>query len=360
MVQKWRVPNGPVTHCLMDGGSLNVPPGESDEFFREYVRSIQAGSKLYVVEQKTNRFRFFIDFDYKDPEKLSDEDIIRFCSIIHDATESLSRCLIARTKPRPVKEGIKTGVHIHWPDLVVDRTQALNLRTKILLALGEGPWASIIDPAVYGGSGLRMLWSHKKPSGDPYIPWKSLDGLEFSKEPNENVLRLFSVRVEGGDSEKFARNEPVDIEGLQDFVQRYMTGQRRARIKRIQRHDHDGWYVQTDSTFCENIRREHKSNHIWFSIRSGRISQRCFDEECNPKNNEFRGQEHILPPSIVEQLKDVDIVGSPVSNFFVDFLPGRPESNLPEIRDASPPVFGIGPGNLAAFFDKPPGLRKGP
>jgi hypothetical protein len=335
----------------MDGGSLNVPPEEMEEFFREYIQTIQSGTKLYVVEQKTTRFKFFIDFDYKDPEKLSDEDITRFCSIIHEATGSSSRCLIARTKPRPVKEGIKTGVHIHWPDLIVDRTRALNIRTNVLLALGEGPWATIIDPAVYGGSGLRMLWSHKKPSGDPYIPWKILSGHEFSKEPNAEILKLFSVRVEGPVSDKIM-TDAVDINGLEEFVQRYLKGQRRTRVKRVQRHEHDGWYVQSDSKFCENINREHKSNHIWFSIRSGRVSQRCFDDECA----KFNGQEHILPPSIVEQLRDVDIVGSPVSSLFMDFYSNGPGKNFSEIRETSPPVFGSGPGKLAAFFDKSAGI----
>ena len=349
MVQRWRVPNGPVTHVLMDGGSLNVPPEESDEFFREYI---QTGSKLYVVEQKTARFKYFVDFDYKDPEKLSDDDILKFCSIIHDSIESSSRCLIARTKPRPVKEGIKTGVHIHWPDLVVDRTEALNLRTKIILALGEGPWASIIDASVYGGSGLRMLWSHKKPSGDPYVPWRSLDGREFSKEPNVETLKLFSVRVEGEDTK--VRAETVDIHGLDEFIQRYMVGQRTTQVKRVQHHEHDGWYVQTDSKFCENIKREHKSNHIWFSIRSGRISQRCFDDDCR----EFHGQEHILPPTIIEQLKDVDIVGSPVSTFFMDFFPNGRGSAVSEVREDGPSVFGTGPGKLEAFFAKSQGVRK--
>jgi hypothetical protein len=219
------------------------------------------------------------------------------------------------------------------------------------LALGDGPWASIIDPAVYGGSGLRMLWSHKKPSGDPYIPWKSLSGQEFSKEPNADILKLFSVRVEGNDSEKI-HSETVHIDGIEEFIQRYMMGQRRTRIKRVQRHEQDGWYVQSDSTFCENIKREHKSNHVWFSIRSGRVSQRCFDDECA----KFNGQEHILPPSIVKQLKDVDIVGSPVSDFCMDFFTNGPRSNLSEIRDEGPPVFGAGPGKLAAFFEKSPGL----
>jgi len=348
MVQKWRVPKGPATHLLMDGGILNVPPEETDQFYREYIQEVRAGTKLYVVEQKTPRFKFFIDFDYKDPEKLSDDDIMKFCSIIHEATESTSRCLIARTKPRPVKEGIKTGVHIHWPSMIVDRTRALNLRTKIILALGEGPWDTIIDASVYAGSGLRMLWSHKKPSGDPYIPWRSVDGMEFSKEPDQNILKLFSVRL-NDDTVDIPTSEVVEMAGVEEFIQRYLKGQGSARVKKIQRHEQDGWYIQTDSKFCENINREHKSNHAWFSIRSGRISQRCFDEKCA----KFNGQEHILAPSIVEQLKDVDIVGSPSSPFLLDFFPNGPREDFSEIRKVDPSIFGPGPGKLEALFDKP-------
>jgi len=335
-----------MTHVLMDGGILCVPPEETNEFFREYIQTIKSGQKLYVVEQKTSRFKFFIDFDYKDPEKLSDADIMQFCSIIHSATGSFSDCLIARTKHRPVKEGIKTGVHIHWPDLVVDRAEALKMRSKIILALGDGPWETIIDPMVYGGSGLRMLWSHKKPSGDPYIPWRSIHGREFSKEPDAEILSLFSVRVNG--AEPSVRSEPVTIVGIEEFIQKYMMGQHKTRVKKIHKHEHDGWYIQTDSTFCENIQREHKSNHVWFSIRSGRISQRCFDETCS----KFSGQEHILPPSIGEQLKHVDdSILDDSSN--LDVFPVWTSENVSEVRDDGPSVFGIGPGKLETFFDKP-------
>lgn len=345
MIGRWRVPNGSATHVLMDGGILSVPPEETDEFFREYIQAIRDGTKLYVVEQKTTRFKFFIDFDYKDPEKLSDEDILKFCEIIHGAIGSRGRCLVARTKHRPVKEGIKTGVHIHWPDFTVDRSEALRLRTEIILALGEGPWASIIDASVYGGSGLRMLWSHKKPSGDPYIPWRELgSSREFSKEPSEEILKLFSVRTHTDDPRILT--ETVEVDGLDEFIQRRLMGQKNSTIKKVQRHAHDGWYAQTDSKFCENIRREHKSNHIWFAVQGGRISQRCFDEDCR----EFRGQEHILPPSIIEQLKDVDIVGSPVCNIFMDIFPNGPPAKVSEVRTDDPPVFGAGPGKLETLF----------
>ena len=316
-MDRWRVPKGPATHVLMDGGILHVPADDVPEFYQTCIDLINSGLKLYVVEQKTDRFKFFIDLDYKAKEKLSDQDLLEFCSIIHSVV-GVEPCLIARARPRAVADGqIKSGVHIHWPNLIVNRTQALNLRTKLITHLGEGPWDKIIDAAVYGGSGLRMLWSHKKPTGDPYVPWRQL-GLDtpLPKEPSVEMLSQFAVRVPNFDLE-LPGEELRDTSGLEEFIQRYLPGQRRAHIKKVRRHEHDGWYAQTDSRYCERIGREHKSNHVWFSIHSGRVFQKCFDEECR----EFQSDGVILSPSIVEQLNEVDIVGSPAHSFLMDVFP---------------------------------------
>jgi len=353
-IERWMVPHGPGTHVLMSGGILCVPPEETQDFYREYIEAINLGSKLYVVEQKTESFKFFVDLDYKAPEKLTDEDLVQFCSIIHKSLETSSPCLISKARPRSIGEGlIKSGVHIHWPNLIVSRTQAMNLRSKIVTSLtADFPfdWDKVIDSSVYGGSGLRMLWSHKKPTGDPYVPWRSLDGREFSKVANVDTLALFSVRT---DEEVQQTEVLTDTEPLEDFVQKYMEGQSKAQVKKVQRHEHNGWFAQTDSKFCERIRKEHKSNHVWFSIHSGRISQRCLDEECA----EFKGTEHILPPSIVERLKDVAIVGSPPSCFLMDIFPDGSRESVQKVRKDGPPVLGSGPSKLAKVSGQSPHVR---
>jgi hypothetical protein len=352
-IDRWRVPKGPGTHVLMDGGILYVPYEEQDEFFSEYIAAINSGTKLYVVEQKTDRFKFFVDLDYKAQEKLSDADLIQFCSIIHDAIDHKGRCLIARAQPRAVKEGIKTGVHIHWPDLIVDRTQALNLRTKIVIDLSAHvafDWAKIIDASVYGGSGLRMLWSHKKPTGDPYIPWMELGGSPFMKDPVVHLLALFAVRTD--EKQKISENL-ADSSLLEEFIQKYLECQERARVKKVQRHEHDGWYVQTDSRFCERIHKAHKNNHVWFHINCRQISQRCFDDECR----EFIGKKHNLSPTIVEQLKDVAIVGSPSTCFLMDIFPDGHSRTFQKVRTGSAPIFGSGPGELETVLGKSPRVR---
>jgi Prim-pol 4/Herpesviridae UL52/UL70 DNA primase len=355
-IERWMVPHGPGTHVLMSGGILCVPPEETQDFYREYIQAINLGSKLYVVEQKTESFKFFVDLDYKAPEKLSDEDLVQFCSIIHKSLETSSPCLISKARPRSISEGlIKSGVHIHWPNLTVSRTQAMNLRSKIVSSLAADfpfDWDKVIDSSVYGGSGLRMLWSHKKPAGDPYVPWRSLDGREFSKTPDVETLALFAIRTEE-DPTTGGEVALGDTGPLEDFVQKYMEGQSKAQVKKVQRHEHNGWYVQTDSKFCERIRKEHKSNHVWFHIASRRISQRCFDEECA----EFKGTEHILPPSIVEQLHDVAIVGSPPSCFLMDIFPNGSRESVQKVRSTGPPVLGAGPGKLAKVSGQSPHVR---
>jgi len=186
------------------------------------------------------------------------------------------------------------------------------------------------------------------------VPWRSLDGREFSKVPDVETLALFAIRTDedlttGGQGEEALR----DTGPLEDFVQKYMEGQSKSQVKKVQRHEHNGWYVQTDSKFCERIRKEHKSNHVWFHIASRRISQRCFDEDCA----EFKGTEHILPPSIVEQLNDVAIVGSPPSCFLMDIFPDGAKESIQKVRAHGSPVLGSRSSKLATVSGQSPHVR---
>jgi hypothetical protein len=324
----------------MDGGILFVPDEDTDAFFEMYIEQL-GQRRLYVVEQKTETFRFFVDLDYKAHAKLSDEALLAVVEEIHDAIGRPGRCCIARAQPRPVKEGIKSGVHIHWPDHRVTKSEAIIARSKILLALPpvqEVDWANVIDASVYGGSGLRMLWSHKKPSGDPYIPWRELEsGREFSKTPNIDILKLFSIRCsssEQGMGASISTASTLPAEPIEEFIQRYMYGQRRTRVKKIRQLEDgvDAWYVQTDSKFCECIKDDHRSNHVWFLIHRGRIMQKCFNEECK----DYNFSEHILPNSIVDEIV---IVGSPPSSDIMACLAERPKGTVPQVRTGGAPVF---------------------
>lgn len=333
-IRKWMVPAAPGTHLLMDGGILHVPHEEADEFFRTYVQEVLAGNKIYVVEQKTEKFRFFVDLDYKASEKLSEENIENICKRIHSVVGK-GRCCVARARPRPCAEGVKTGVHVHWPDVIVSKGEALALRTRILLALDDAQpnleWSKIIDASVYGGSGLRMLWSHKKPTGDPYLPWKTLSGEVFSKDPDPGILELFSIRAYVDASDPAFELGAEESEPIEQYIREKFEGQEDARVKRVIRHELNSWYIQSTSRYCERIGGRHKSNHVWFNVRKGYVMvQKCFDEECK----EFSGREHNLPPSIIEKLKNVDCMDSSVDCALVDFLPPNSKS----LHKNAPPV----------------------
>lgn len=334
----------PPTHVLMDGGQLYVPDDEIDDFYRAYLTDISCGTRLYVVEQKTEIFKFFVDIDFKSDRPLGEEDARELCMKICTAVDS-GPCLVARAPSRRVKDGIKSGLHLHWPNVCVGRHEALALRTRILLQFDGDEWAQIIDSSVYGGSGLRCLWSHKKPEGDPYIPWISLpDGKLLSIVPTLETLKLFAVRVPGQAAPPKLRrvasapNSSAVLESsrLEQFIRTNLEGQGSAHVKNIRKTrkgEGKGLCVETDSRYCERIKTEHKSNHVWFYIRNGTIRQMCLDEECL----EFSGREHNLPPSISNEAPRV---ASASYHSVIDLLPKTWSGSFQEFRTGGASIFG--------------------
>lgn len=344
------------THVLMDGGQLHVPDKDLDEFYRAYLADLACGRKLYVVEQKTEIFKFFVDIDFKAEKALADQDAIELCERIC-ATVDHGQCLVARAPPRRVKDAIKSGLHLHWPDLNVTRAEALSLRTNILLDLEGDEWAQIIDSSVYGGSGLRCVWSHKKPEGEPYVPWISVPGAKpLSTVPSVETLKMFAVRVQGQAATPVVGLRRVasapgvltpSESRLEEYIRQNFEGQKATRVKSVRRTrkgEGKGWCVETDSRYCECIKGEHKSNHVWFYIRGSTIQQRCLNEECA----EFPFRPHNLPPSISNEGARV---ASPSCHSVVDLLPKAWSGSFQEFRTGGAPVLGSGSTGMEIVSD---------
>jgi hypothetical protein len=355
-MEKWTTDKGPGTHVLMDGGILQVPFEQLDEFYTECVHAVRLGKKLYVVEQKSDVFKFFVDLDYKGSEALPDEAIIELTAIMHSVVQK-GRCLIARAEPRIVDTQVKTGVHIHWPDVFVTKSEALALRTRILLELPEDPeWSQRIDASVYGGSGLRMLWSHKREKGmdsGPYTPWRDLAGNVFEATPSAEILKLFALRT--NETSKESVNVEITCAPLERYIRKYLKGQELANVRRVMRKGTDKIIVQTDSKYCERIQGEHKSNHVWFGISRGRICQLCHDDDC--KEQKFVGREHILSPSIVEELHSNVAVDNSTFVSIRDLVPDfwwQEES----VSAGGASLLGSGPTNVGASSKSSVGVRK--
>lgn len=345
--------NNKPTHVLMDGGILHVNPARLNEFNQIYCQSISNGQRLFVVEQKTFPcYNFFIDVDYVDEEALTFENIQ---SLIHMMCDKMStfmennRCMISVAKPKPKGDLIKTGIHLNWPGCVVNQEMALNLRDHLIMHLSKiysvKDWNKIIDRAVFGdpstgsnGSGFRLPWSYKKTRDiveGPYLPFFeynsgnitditsesiSLERLRDATirtdipEPNIRVppVQIFSLTPRVKSTGKEIENTEAIIH-LETFVRKYLEGQSHTRLNKLMKNN-TTYAVQTNSKYCENLGREHSSNHVWFLVRNdGTVGQKCF---CTCETTQgrkykkgkytmckdFIGQRHILPTNVVHLL----------------------------------------------------------
>ena len=352
-IKRWtRKGTAAPTHVLMDGGQLHVPDTDLEAFYRAYLADIACGTRLHVVEQKTEIFKFFVDIDFKAGRALVDADAFELCTRICSAVQH-GQCLVARAPPRKIKDEIKSGFHLHWPELCVSRSEALALRTKILLELDGDEWAQIIDSSVYGGSGLRCLWSHKKPEGAPYTPWISVpDGTALSPVPSVETLKLFAVRITGQPAPPQKMRRVASAPGcivpsdsrIEEFIRTNLEGQSGACVKGMRKTRGEGLCVETDSRYCENIKGVHRSNHVWFHIRGCAIQQKCLNEECL----EFSGRKHILPPSISNEGARV---ASPPRHSAIDLLPKTWSGSFQEFRTGGASVLGAGSAGVEGVSD---------
>lgn len=303
-MQRWQVKIGPLTHLLMDGGILLVD--KPDEFHQEYIKELKIGKRLYVVEAKSEHFKFFVDMDYQGEEELDGYRIIEFATRMTRIVGT--RCFIAKSPARPLPSGkIKTGVHFHWPDKLVTKQDAIKLKNQIIIEWPD--MVDWVDSSVYAGSGLRMVWSHKREKNadyPPYTPWKTLsikgDLTDIPPEPSLDTLKYFVIRTDEVPQSKTSVDKNWD--GLEGFINRNIPGQEQATVIRVFKTRSDTTLcVQTNSRFCENVGKCHQRNHIWFAIKRGTIYQMCLDEDCR----EFKGRAFKLPPSIVVDLQDGDV-----------------------------------------------------
>ncbi len=177
-VKKDETPRRLVTHLLMDGGSVAIPDNTMNEFYKKYASDVENGHMNYIVEQRTPYFNFLVDMDFFGAEAVSlknMEDYTLFIQLVlkdffTDAPPGAFKAIVCSRPPSKCKDGIKTGVHIVFPDIPVTSEIGLILRNAIVQKLTEGfggreleenTWSKVIDSSVYKGNGLRMPGSGK-------------------------------------------------------------------------------------------------------------------------------------------------------------------------------------------------------
>ena len=74
------------SHLLLDsykGGKLYIPHEKEYEFFKMYIEDYNNKIKLYVVEVRTEIFKFMIDLDIGATLYWTDENVINISKIIN-------------------------------------------------------------------------------------------------------------------------------------------------------------------------------------------------------------------------------------------------------------------------------------
>ena len=188
-------------------------------------------------------------------------------------------------------------------------------------------WTKIIDASVYGslgtkGSGFRLPWSHKKTvhsvckgagctlcdggkivEGEyrPFFTYSSGLLTEIDQDITMETLLLATVRTtdtnvvvipelvilcqpvprrrqEGDFTPMELKNEIYDsdlVSLLQTFIRKSMPGNEETKVLAIFKFK-NVHLLKTTSRYCENIRRNHNSNHVKIVIDNGFIYQKCF------------------------------------------------------------------------------------
>lgn len=274
-MDRWRASKAP-THMCMNGGMLKVPDSEMEEFFARYVETVTTG-RLYLVEKITPKFRFFLDLDWTG-------NAPNLPALAETLTKAIgSPPLLAATPPKPKDGGTKYGIHAHWTDVIVDRSEALELRERLPAEIKR-----YADASVYS-TGLRMLWSYKKDGSLPYVPLD--EHFKPAPAPDVRALRRFSIKAKGVASQVPAESDSL----LLEFVRKYLPGQANANFKKRTKQR-----IESDSRYCERIGREHRSNHVYFVVDPHRrtVHQGCFDDECK----DFAGKRYLLSPSVLNEV----------------------------------------------------------
>lgn len=139
--RKWMVANKfftrdkTYTHLLLNGGKINIPECENKKFLKYYSQDIENSNPNFICEVRTDVFKFYIDLDFLYVNEISDNEIIFYTYNIQrildylidnsSTNKNISKCVVCLSQPSTKKNLIKMGVHLMFPNLLVNKETAL-------------------------------------------------------------------------------------------------------------------------------------------------------------------------------------------------------------------------------------------
>lgn len=318
-----------ITHFMFDGGKLDIT--EDHETF-QIMYSKYINFKNCIVERKTEFFKFFVDFDI-----LSEEIIIieEYVILIQNTLSNLYKnnsliCIItgADKNKEIIKNGtlyFKQGFHLHWPEIIVDKTTALAIRKNLIVNLTSvfgksekhyDSWEKIIDRCVYENNGLRLVGSDKCTISDGiknyedriYIIKSVYEGTKrnetlfnFYNNDTFQLVKNTSIRSEAqcitciSDLNEYIETEEntesncgnlvtlsknsKEYKAIEKFFKFNAVGYRVEDIRTIsQVKDKCMYLINSKSKYCQNKQDFHSNNHIYFKLSPNGLCQKCMSE----------------------------------------------------------------------------------
>lgn len=176
-------------------------------------------------------------------------------------------------------------------------------------------FAQIVDPAVYSKNrNFRCIWCTKKANGSNYplipkdktnskpsfsnleyflktliayppktnphlIGYPHIDNPPISKQVKTSTVQIKASNQPSDNQKKGSSGDKQDIE--QFAIKSFAPNGYISKISYSPEFDTISLFVE-GSKYCQNIGREHKSNHIYLicKLSQGYITQRCFDPDC--------------------------------------------------------------------------------
>lgn len=171
----------PTTHLLMDGGKVYIPDTWMSTFHRMYALDVSNNEKNYIVETRSPSFRYVIDMDLFDEEKLGPEKLLEYINLVQYSVREISeelpenalKVIVCGCSPvLSESKGIQLyrhGYHILFPEILLTCDIAIDIRERILMEFTSkygkrpiiNPWADVFDLSIYRGNGVRMVGSRK-------------------------------------------------------------------------------------------------------------------------------------------------------------------------------------------------------
>ena len=258
------------THLMLDGGKLSIK--DTKQFHKDYSKFLKNNLDVYVVERVSEDIKFFIDIDFKSIEYNSD-------IIIHIQTILPIKCFVYECSDH-------CGFHMIFNE-VVNVHHAPEMLEKLVNKLQHqygyemNILHKMLDSSVYN-TGLRMIGSYKRNETRCYLPFQKLrheitaiDVEQSSiRASNENKIhrKVNKIQTIYGSIQNNNRCRTSLEDELGKFNHKYNT----INVKNITMVK-DTFCITTDSKYCTNLDKEHRSTHIYFVVyKNKKIYQKCF------------------------------------------------------------------------------------